>query len=179
MDKQHIITELIHHHDAFISKLKALSDSDFEENSKGKWTAGQQLDHVIKSVKLVDMAFGLPMFVLKMKFGTTNRPSKTYADIVKDYLKKLDDNKDHELADRFVPDQIPVKAKLKKLNYLEELVTKLTSRLSSRYTEEDLDNYVLQHPLLGKLTLREVLYFIIYHVQHHDKQILKNLNQAV
>ena len=40
-----------------------------------------------------------------------------------------------------------------------------------KISEEDLDYYVLPHPLLGKLTLREMLYFTIYHVKHHEKQI--------
>jgi len=33
--------------------------------------------------------------------------------------------------------------------------------------EDDLDRVMLPHPLLGKLTLREMLFFTIYHVEHH------------
>ena len=40
-----------------------------------------------------------------------------------------------------------------------------------KISEEDLDYYLLPHPILGKLTLREMLYFTIYHVKHHEKQI--------
>ena len=43
--------------------------------------------------------------------------------------------------------------------------------------EKDLDFYVLPHPLIGKLTLREMLFFCIYHVQHHHKitqEIIRN-----
>ena len=42
--------------------------------------------------------------------------------------------------------------------------------------EEDLDNYILPHPLIGKTTIREMLYFTIYHVQHHHKAIVDNSN---
>jgi hypothetical protein len=38
-----------------------------------------------------------------------------------------------------------------------------------------LDLLILPHPLLGKLTLREMLYFTLYHVEHHEKQVLENL----
>ena len=31
----------------------------------------------------------------------------------------------------------------------------------------DLDAVLLPHPLLGKLTVREMLFFTVYHVQHH------------
>ncbi|NBX80802.1 MAG: DinB family protein, partial [Flavobacteriales bacterium] len=43
------------------------------------------------------------------------------------------------------------------------------------FTEDDLDKYVLPHPLLGKLTLREMLCFTIYHVKHHVEIIKRDL----
>ena len=45
------------------------------------------------------------------------------------------------------------------------------------FSEKDLDNYILPHPLLGKLTIREMLFFTIYHVQHHEVLTLKNLGK--
>lgn len=45
------------------------------------------------------------------------------------------------------------------------------------FTEKELDQYVLPHPLLGKLTLREMMFFTIYHVQHHEVLTKKNLEQ--
>ena len=39
--------------------------------------------------------------------------------------------------------------------------------------EEDLDRYLAPHPLLGKITLRELAYFTIYHTHHH-LQIIKD-----
>ena len=43
------------------------------------------------------------------------------------------------------------------------------------FSEQDLDSHILPHPLLGKLTFREMLYFTIYHVQHHQDLMLKYL----
>ncbi len=60
---------------------------------------------------------------------------------------------------------------------LQGLVQKLCKRMN-KYSEEELDKYILPHPLMGKVTLREMLYFTIYHVQHHEKQIFPNLNAA-
>jgi len=42
------------------------------------------------------------------------------------------------------------------------------------YSEQDLDELILPHPLLGKLTLREMMYFTMYHVLHHHKSIEEN-----
>lgn len=176
MKKEDIISELTKNHQAFITKIKNLSEEDFQKKPAEKWTSGQQLEHIIKSVKPVDMAFGLPMFVLKMKFGLANRPSKSYENLVAKYLKVLEDNKDYVLPERFAPEEIPFSSKDKKLKKLNKLIAKLCSRLA-RFTKEDLDSYILPHPVMGKLTLREMLYFTIYHVQHHDRQIWENLNQ--
>jgi len=49
----------------------------------------------------------------------------------------------------------------------------------SGFSEEDLDKLILPHPLLGKLTLREMMYFTIYHVQHHQRIVERNLAAKV
>lgn len=177
MNKQAIISLLEKNHETFILKIASLSDSNFNRTLADKWTSSQQLEHIIKSVKSVDMAFGLPMFVLKMKFGLANRPSKTYTELVKKYLKTLEDKKDYEIPSEFAPDEIPLVRKEKSLKKLKKIVSKLADRIS-RFSEEELDTYILPHPLMGKLTLREMLYFTAYHVKHHDQQILENLKLA-
>ena len=169
--------KLISGHTSFIKTLRSLSDTDFQRKPGDKWTAGQQLEHIIKSVKPVDMAFGLPLFVLKMKFGLSNRPSISYDALVEKYLKVLDENKDYVLPERFAPEEISLSSKEKKLHKLEKLVQKLAVRLT-RFSEDELDAHILPHPVMGKLTLREILYFTIYHVHHHDKQILENLKAS-
>ena len=174
MNKQAIIPLLEKNHKTFIAKISSLSDIDFNRKPTSKWTSSQQLEHIIKSVKQVDMAFGLPMFVLKMKFGVANRPSSTYADLVNKYLRILEDKKDYVVPSGFFPEEIPLVRKEKSLKKLEKLATKLASRIS-RFSEEELDTYLLPHPLMGKLTLREMLYFTAYHAEHHDQQILPNL----
>jgi hypothetical protein len=35
------------------------------------------------------------------------------------------------------------------------------------WQEQDLDRYLLPHPILGKLTVRELLFFTIYHDMRH------------
>jgi hypothetical protein len=44
-----------------------------------------------------------------------------------------------------------------------------------RFTEDDLERYILPHPLLGKITLREMMYFTAYHVEHHQALTDRNL----
>ena len=61
---------------------------------------------------------------------------------------------------------------------LRRVIEKLSKQID-HYSEQDLDKYILPHPLLGKLTMREMMYFTIYHVQHHQRLIAKNLQKEV
>ena len=40
-------------------------------------------------------------------------------------------------------------------------------RFEDLIPEKELDQYMLPHPILGKVTYREMLYFTMYHVNHH------------
>jgi len=41
---------------------------------------------------------------------------------------------------------------------------------AGKWNESDLDVYLLPHPLIGKLTIREMLFFTIYHNLRHASQ---------
>ena len=174
MKKAEIAQKLILNHKNFITTLNQLSEKDFERNRENKWSAGQQLEHIIKSVKPVEMAFGLPAFVLKRKFGLANRPSKSYDDLVTKYKNTLNTKSDFKMPNEFAPNEASFSKRKKELEKLDQSVQKLCTRVNT-FSEEELDKFVLPHPLMGKVTLREMLYFTAYHVQHHQKQIPKNL----
>ncbi|HRH60621.1 MAG TPA: DinB family protein, partial [Chitinophagaceae bacterium] len=59
-------------------------------------------------------------------------------------------------------------------NQITAVVDSLCKRVNNK-PEDELDVYILPHPLLGKLTLREMLYFTIYHAEHH----LKNVEELI
>ena len=52
---------------------------------------------------------------------------------------------------------------------------KFLKKLDS-FEEDDLDKYLIPHPVLGKLTIREMLYFTICHTLHHHKAIISQAN---
>ena len=41
---------------------------------------------------------------------------------------------------------------------------------AEKWDEKELDEYSLPHPILGKLTIREMLFFTIYHNLRHASQ---------
>lgn len=174
MDKAQIAQTFLVRHQDFIRTLSSLSDTDFQRKPGNKWAAGQQLEHIRKSVKQVDKAFGLPLSVLEEKFGRMERPGRSYEAVVEHYMQVLKENPDYVLPEHFAPDEISLDSKDEKLKELMALTKSLCAH-ALKIKEDELDTYVLPHPVMGKLSLREVLYFTIYHVQHHHKQILPNL----
>ena len=174
MNKEQIAELLRNNHARFIRQIQELSDEDLLFTPEGKWTAAQQLDHIVKSASPVNMAMGLPKFILKWKFGLTNRPSKTYEELVEKYNRKLQEG--GRASGRFVPAAVGADAKASLIATLNKQVNQLARR-TENHTEEALDKYILPHPLLGKLTLREMLYFTAYHVQHHGALVEKGLRK--
>ena len=166
-EKEEIVKAITIQHNNFKETVAALDRQAFDFSWNQKWTPGQQLEHIKKSVVPVVFAYRIPRFILKYKFGVTNRPSRTYDALVARYLKALE-GKTAVAPKQFRPPEVPFSAKQKQLKAYHKAVQKLI-RVAQKCSEKDLDYYVVPHPLIGKLTLREMLFFCIYHVQHHHK----------
>jgi len=171
--KDQIIGKLKENHHRLADTVYGLSESDFLSAPAGKWTAGQQLDHIYLSLKPLTMALGLPKLAVKA-FGSANRPSRDYDAVVAKYHEALANG--GKAPSNFVPDPVSYQDKDTISAKLKANLDKLASNLD-KYSEEDLDKYILPHPLLGKMTVREMLYFTIYHSEHHYKVALQNLGK--
>jgi len=177
MKKSEIQQRLQENHHRFIKQIMDLPEADFLKSTNGKWTAGQQLDHLVKAVNPVNLALLLPGFLLKIVFGKANRASRSYDALVEKYQSKLAAG--GKASAPFIPKPVAVGDREKLSKRLHALTASMVHRINS-FSEAQLDTFILPHPLLGKLTFREMLYFTIYHAEHHEKQVLKNLeNQPV
>jgi hypothetical protein len=174
MDCQEIKIKLTQNHQVFLDFIQSLSDEKFIHHKENKWTAGQQLVHIYMSVKPLNTALSLPKFSLGLLFGKANRPSKTYDELVNRYHAKLENG--GVATARFSPKEVPIKEREKWLKLVANKAKKINDKLDG-FSEKNLDSLILPHPLLGKLTLREMMYFTIYHVEHHLAMTVKNLEQ--
>ncbi|HEX5651910.1 MAG TPA: DinB family protein [Chitinophagaceae bacterium] len=148
----------------FNKYISSLDKQHFEAKPGDKWSAGQNLEHLIRSTKPLLLAYALPLFLLRLVFGKANRPSRSYEDLVIKYKTKLAAG--GRASGPYIPPPVPYEKKEELLNKYDSVKEKLSAKIKN-YREEDLDQYILPHPLLGKLTLREMLFFTIYHNQHH------------
>lgn len=168
--KPQILSALNEKIDAFNNYIEPLSKEQFERTPNGKWSAGQNLDHLIRAIKPLQLAYGLPKFALLILFGKTNRPSRAYDELVTKYKTKLAAG--GKASGPFIPPVISFEKKVSLIRKYKEQKQKLIAKVEKQ-DEKDLDTYILPHPLLGKVTLREMLFFTIHHNEHH-LELLKN-----
>jgi len=142
----------------------AREEETFCRGPAGKWTEGQHLDHLVRSVKPLNLALRLPKVALKMQFGTAKGPSETLEALTVRYEGLLADG--GKASGQFVPPDVALEDKEKLIERLRSEGKKLVEA-AGKWSEEDLDKYVLPHPLLGKLSVRDMLMFTYMHMQHH------------
>ncbi len=174
MSNEEIVEQLNLTHREFTKQLISLDAASFHyHHMNKKWNAGQQLEHIIMSVLPLTKALQLPHFILVWLFGKSNRTSKTYEQLVAKYQSKLQAG--GAAPAKFLPKEIAFEKLSEKIVQLHKLVDKLIKQ-TQNLNDKQMDTYILPHPLLGKITLHEMLFFTVYHVQHHHKQVLQNLS---
>ena len=148
--------------------LRSLPAEVFVRAQGEKWSPAEHVRHLSKSVRPVALALGLPRFILWLRFGRSAGASRSFEILREAYRARLAAG---ATAGRFTPSpQPPLEdAAAYRENVLAswtETNALLQSRIA-RWDEAALDRYVLPHPALGKLTVREMLYFSLYHNAHH------------
>jgi DinB superfamily len=162
--KCEIVVALEENVNAFNNFVAPMNKEQFEATPGGKWSAGQNLDHLIRSIRPLQLAYSLPKFLLKMMFGKANRPSRSYEELVQKYKNKLAEG--GRASGPFIPPVIVFEQKDLLIKKYDQHKQRFIGKIEKQ-SEVDLDLYILPHPLLGKLTLREMLFFTIHHNEHH------------
>lgn len=174
MDRTWLTDELVHRHSEFIKSLKKLTPIEIATCPEGKWSPAQHLEHIRMSVRPVAVLISLPSFVTKLVFGTVNRQPNSYEELVARYIAKL--NAGGKAPKAFTPREVGPEMVVEISSKIMKDIDKICQRLS-QLTDDEIDSIVIPHPLLGKVTIREMLYFTMYHVQHHKRMALKSQHQ--
>ena len=175
MDKSKIIDRLSQKYSEFVDFVGGMSEADFTFSPNGeKWSAGQQADHLCRSVAPLNKGLGAPEFILKTMFGKSDHPSASYDELIARYREALQTG--GTAPDQFRPNAIAFEQKDRLTQELRRQIEVLCRNIE-KFSEDKLDTLVLPHPLLGKLTLREMFYFTIYHAEHHHLHVVQNLAQ--
>ena len=133
--------------------------------------------HLSKSIRPVVKALAMPRILLRFSFGKARRDSMTYDALRSRYDQALAEGGN---AGRFAPSQ-------RSESDLEAWRLAITGEFArtnaelrrniARWRDRKLDRFQLPHPLLGKLTVREMLFFTLYHQRHHIEVVQRHLRE--
>jgi hypothetical protein len=177
--KDGLLSDLRELHEVSSTFWEGFSTTEFFTPVGSGWSPAGNVRHLNKSIRPLARALRLPRLMLRMLFGKPPNPSRTYAALRDAYLEKL---KQGGGAGGFAPetnqslgDDASRRAQL--MATRAELSQQLWRAISG-WRDADLDRYLLPHPLLGKLTLREMLFFTLYHNYHHVQSVATRLRGA-
>ena len=166
MKKEEIIKAAEKVFSAFTHYCNSVNENTFFEKPSVKWSVAENMQHLIVATNTSTLAFSLPKFLVRWAGGTPNRKSRTYEELVAKYKNKLAEG--GAASGRFVPKPMKLSfGKQKLMMRWNSAALKHIDAIKKIKTEDELDNYLVKHPLLGRITLRELCYFTIYHTEHH------------
>jgi hypothetical protein len=173
MEKKEIVDILEAKHQDLFDWLETISDEQWVQGPQDRWTAGQHILHLADSAQLLNKALGYPKFLIKYKFGTSNRPSGDYKEVAKRYEERLAESQ--EKAAKYNIDlKVPTVNDRKHLKQKLQILNKKLQYKTNKLKDKHLDTLLLPHPLMGRMTLREIIMWTAHHTEHHVEILKKD-----
>ena len=174
--RETIIDALDHVHARSSSYWNAFDPAAFIAPIGEAWSPGDNVRHLSKSIRAVTGGLGQPRLVLRSLFGRVKHSPRSMEQISITYDELLAAGGS---AGRFAPsartDVLDARAEQARILSEHDAAVLEIKRAILEWREQDLDRYQLPHPLLGKLTVREMLLFTVLHNQHHVDVVTRRL----
>lgn len=163
-----LVAELQRLHDESTAYWNAFSTTAFFQALGTAWAPAETVRHLTKSMRPVKRGMTLPRLLLRAIFGRSGGASRSYEEIARSYASALAAG---GKAGRFAPSPRPPAAdpeaeRARIMAVRARAAAELTDAIR-RWDETALDRYRMPHPLLGRLTVREMLFFTLRHNLHH------------
>jgi len=174
--KPEILRELKALHERSTRYWDAFSTADFLAPIGDTWSPADNVRHLGKSVRAVARGLRVPKLLLFLRFGPSRRVSRGYEELRDVYRGLLAEG---GKAGRFAP--VPEGAPMDPAAWRRELMARREADAQALesavepWSEKSLDRYRMPHPLLGKLTVREMLFFTLYHNLHHVQNVARRM----
>lgn len=170
--KPELLRELRSLHEQGTAFWDSFSTLEFFAPLGDAWSPADNVRHLIKSNRPVVRALSLFRPVLLLRFGLTLRSSRSYSRIREIYLTALAGG---VTAGRFAPTPEPLpddlEAARRALMARRGAIAAALEAALGSWSEGSLDRHRLPHPALGSLTVREMLFFTLYHNLHHVQNV--------
>jgi hypothetical protein len=132
------------------------------------------MQHLILTIQPVNLGLRLPRFLLSWLFGKIHRPNHDYEGLRAAYQHRLQQGAKSPAL------YVPKAVRLDQRNKIEGsfvLATNQLIALAENLDEQTLDHFLLPHPLLGKITIREMLFFCAFHIRIHQAALERDLKK--
>jgi DinB superfamily len=166
-------------HTESVEYWSSFATKDFLAPIGDAWSPADNVRHLTKSMRAVSRGLRLPRLFVRIAFRAANRPSRTFEKMRDDYRATLARG---GKAGRFAPSAMegtvdPDAYRAQIMGYHAVSARELCAQ-AAHWSERDLDRLQLPHPLLGALTVREMLLFTLYHNSHHVEGVRRRLANA-
>lgn len=174
-DKGTIIKSLTDGVDQFNELINNLNEENFEANYNNKWSGGQDLVHLIKVLGIVNIGFTLPKILLNLLYGRNKKETRGFHELQTLYKSALEGGAKSPTI--YIPKPVLFKDKISLINKHVVLNQAFIKKIEA-HSDKALDNYRLPHPILGKVSLRELIIFTSLHTTHHLELLKQKLNHS-
>ncbi|GAB3643168.1 DinB family protein [Spirosoma arcticum] len=158
------ITQFLTSGRAFVNFANGLSEARFSQQANGKWSVGDTMQHLFLSARPVARLMTGPRDAFR-QWGHSDGSSRSYDEIADLYRRTLATGLKSPAtlsprSDDVHTDRATVVARF--TDAYESLAT-----AAGGWSADELDRYVMPHPALGIVTVREMLDFTDIHTRHH------------
>ncbi len=156
--------------------LSNIPNAQFFDGSSERWSVGYHVQHITSAVNRVAGGLMNPDALPKREPAT---PSRDFTTMHQTYLETLRNTPSETLR------QLGSRVTLEEFENSDEYKTKLISSFVNaienfntaleHFDEANLENLGMPHPVMGLLSSREMVFFIVFHNTHHQNGIAKLL----
>lgn len=173
--KPEIVIRLRHVQRDLSDTVHTMSAVQFEAGTPQSWSPADYLKHLLLSVKPFAKALSFPPDALKRRFGEITRPPLPYAEVEAKYRARLAEGIRAEDYAAVMPVTFRLPEGTTDLRTtLVDLWDEAHERLFTgleQWSEADLDTVQMLHPAVGAISVREMLFFTLFHNALHTRDI--------
>ena len=159
--------------------LESIPSEQFFDGSSEKWSVGHHVQHVTSAINRVGQGLLNADALPKREPATASRDFKT---MHQTYLETLRNTPSETLR------QLGSRVTLEKFEnsdaHKTQMILSFTRAIENfntaleHFDEANLESLGMPHPIMGLLSSREMVFFIVFHNTHHQNGIQKLLEQA-
>lgn len=156
--------------EAILNFYTSFSLEDFFKTPEKGWSPKKNVEHLTKAILPVAIGLSAPKFPL-LVFGKNSEKKVNLQETIHFYKSKIGSGSQ---AGIFEPIEIFItKTEEEKKKIIRDLEKKLNSfeTALSKWNEEELLEYNMPHPIIGNITVLEMVFFTLFHLFHHTEKV--------